>query len=310
MKRTPVTPADIARSVIAVPPLARNAQLDLDGDANRALLSHLRAGGVTSVLYGGNANLYHIGMRQYAQLVEELPTWTADDTWIIPSIGPSYGQLLEQAQLVRDAGYPTAMVLPLASPATPEGTLTGLRHAAAALAAPVILYIKWDGYLTAEQVASLVDDGVVCGIKYAVVRADPRVDPYLEALLDVVDARLVISGIGERPAIVHVRQFGLPSFTSGSVCVAPRQSTALLEALRAGREDDAERLRQHFLPLEDLRDALHPARVLHDAVTLAGVADMGPMLPLLSGVSEGDRATVEAAARALLRREGAFAPAA
>ena len=305
MKKRSITPTDFAQSVIAVPPLARTAAFDLNREANRALLRHLHAGGVTTLMYGGNANLYHIGMRQFAELIEELPTWTADDTWIIPSIGPSYGQLLEHAALVRAAGYPTAMALPLASPATASGTMTGLRHTADALGAPLILYLKWDGYLTAEQVASLVDDGVVCGIKYAVVRQNPRSDPYLEELLDVVDARLVISGIGERPAIIHLRQFGLPSFTSGSVCVAPRQSTALLNAIRAGDDNEAERLREQFLPLEDLRDAVNPARVLHDAVTLAGVADMGPMLPLLTGVSESERAAVALAARELLRRNEA-----
>lgn len=306
MKSQPVTPADIARSVIAVPPLARNADLELDREANRALLRHLRAGGVTSVMYGGNANLYHISMRQYAQLIDELPSWASDDTWIIPSIGPSYGQLLEHAQLVREARYPTAMALPLATPVTSEGTMIGLRHAAEALAAPLILYIKWDGYLTVEQVASLVNDGVVCAIKYAVVRPNPHVDTYLSALLDVVNARLVISGIGERPAVVHLGHFGLPAFTSGSVCVAPRQSTALLHALQAGREGEAEELRQHFLPLEDLRDGLHPARVLHDAVTLSGVADMGPMLPLLARIDVIDRPAVEHAARNLLHREEAL----
>jgi dihydrodipicolinate synthase/N-acetylneuraminate lyase len=304
VKKSSVTASDFAQSVIAVPPLARKANFDLDQEANRALLRHLRAGRVTSVMYGGNANLYHISMRQFAQLIEELPTWTEDDTWIIPSIGPSYGQLIEHAQLVRAAGYPTAMALPLASPATPSGTMTGLQHAAEALGAPLILYLKWDGYLTAKQVALLVEDGVVGGIKYAIVRSDPGIDPYLQELLEVVDSRIVISGIGERPAIVHLRQFGLPSFTSGSVCVAPRRSTALLNAVRAGDIEEAERLRQQFLPLEDLRDAVNPARVLHDAVTLSGVADMGPMLPLLTGVSGSERTAVEHAARELLQHNG------
>jgi hypothetical protein len=39
--------------------------------------------------------------------------------------------------------------------------------------------------------------------------------------------------------------------------------------------------------------------VLHDAVTLSGVADMGPMLPLLTGISSAERERVAPVARAL-----------
>ena len=71
-------------------------------------------------------------------------------------------------------------------------------------------------------------------LKYAVVREDPLRDDYLRALLGEVEARWIVSGIGERPAIAHYRHFGLSSFTSGSVCVAPRGSMRLLRLLAEG----------------------------------------------------------------------------
>lgn len=303
MKTSRVTPRDLRRSVIAVPPLAHDADFELVEEPNRRLLRHLETGGVTTILYGGNANLYNIDARQYRQLLENLPAWAAEDTWLIPSMGPSYGQLLDHADVVREIGYPTAMALPFGGPATQGGTATGLRKAAERAERPLILYLKWDGYLSTDLVSELVADGTVCAIKYATVRRDPADDDYLRALLEVVDPALVVSGIGERPAVVHLKQFGLPAFTSGAVSVAPRQSTALLRALQEGRYQDAEALRQRFLPLEDLRDGIHPIRVLHDAVTDAGVADMGPMLPLLSNLEAGDRAHVASAAKALLAQE-------
>ena len=59
-----------------------------------------------------------------------------------------------------------------------------------------------------------------------------------------------------------------------------------------------------FQPLEDLRDALSPIRVLHAAVTLAGIADMGPMLPMLSTIAdEGNREAIAASANALLLQD-------
>jgi 4-hydroxy-tetrahydrodipicolinate synthase len=120
-------------------------------------------------------------------------------------------------------------------------------------------------------------------------------------VLSGVDRGLVISGIGERPAIDHLTRFGLACFTSGSVCVAPALSMALLQAIRAGNRAEATRLRELFMPLEDLRDAHSPLRVLHEAVRLAGISDTGPMLPFLSNIEEpAVVAAIEKAATALL----------
>jgi dihydrodipicolinate synthase/N-acetylneuraminate lyase len=116
-----------------------------------------------------------------------------------------------------------------------------------------------------------------------------------------------VSGIGERPAIAHLRDFGLKSFTSGSVCVAPRGSMRILALLKEKRYAEAQALRAAYLPLEDLRDAHGPIRVLHDAVTLAGIADMGPMLPMIANLGAQQRGPVEAAAKALLEHDRSLA---
>ena len=95
----------------------------------------------------------------------------------------------------------------------------------------------------------------------------------------------MISGIGERPAITHLRQWGLPGFTTGSGCLAPAMSAAVFSACRAGKFADAERVRSRFLDIEDLRDAWGPARVLHCALEQAGIADTGPIPPFISELS-------------------------
>jgi dihydrodipicolinate synthase/N-acetylneuraminate lyase len=299
MKIDAVSAADLSRSVIAVPPLARTADLRLARAANASLVRHLEAGGVRTLLYGGNANLYHVGLYEYAALLDELESIASPATWVIPSAGPDLGKLIDQAQILRARRFPTAMALPLTFPMTMPGVATGLRRFAEALGRPIVVYLKAEGYLTPELVKSLVDDGIVAAIKYAIVRKDPREDAFLSRLLDLVDRRLVVSGIGERPAIVHLRDFGLAAFTSGSVCVGPRGSTQLLAACQRKDWATAERLRERYLPLEDLRDAHSPIRVLHEAVTLAGIADMGPMLPLLSNLEPEHHGAVQAAARAL-----------
>lgn len=310
MKTTPITPADLARSVIAVPPLARRADLSLDRDANRAIVRHLEGGGVRSLMYGGNANFYHLGVSDYARTVDALAEIVGADTWLLPSAGPDYGKLIDQAAILRTRAFPTAMLLPMTFPFTDAGLAEGIRRFTDALGKPAVVYVKADPYAKPATLGALHREGRLVAIKYAVVRQDPSRDAYLDAILQELPREIVVSGIGERPAIVHLRDFGLPSFTTGSGCIAPRSSMALLALLKSRRYEEAEKVRADFLPLEDARDALSPIRVLHDAVTLAGVADTGPMLPLMSGLSADERARVAPVARELLARDRARAAAA
>ena len=303
-------PSDLA-GVYAVPPLARQrgARAPLDLDANDAILDHIRGGGVTRLLYGGNAFLYHITLDDYAELLGWMAS-APDDLWMIPSVGPSFGRALDQAGLVKAFPFPCAMLLPCADPRDAEGLEAGARDIAQRAGVPLILYLKdrdnWgkDEARGLEAVGRLVADGVACGLKYAVVRADPGVDPYLEALLQHVDRRFVISGIGERPAVTHLEQWRLTGFTTGSGCLAPALSEAIFEACGRGDFDTARALRSVFLPLEDRRDDWGPARVLHAAVALAGIADTGPIPPFVSALPAEQQRTLAPIAQALYHANG------
>ena len=61
MKTTPVGPEDL-RGVFAVPPLARKPDVtrSLDFDENELIVHHIVNGGITRLIYGGNAFLYHV----------------------------------------------------------------------------------------------------------------------------------------------------------------------------------------------------------------------------------------------------------
>jgi dihydrodipicolinate synthase/N-acetylneuraminate lyase len=287
-------PSELA-GVYAVPPLARQAGVRraIDLPANDALRDHIVGGGVTRLLYGGNAFLYHVSLDDYAELLG----WMAgapDSLWMIPSIGPSFGRAIDQVGLLRVFPFPCAMLLPCADPRDAEGLEAGAREIVQRAGIPLVLYLKdldnWgrDHARGLDAVARLVRDGVAMAIKYAVVRADPSVDPYLEALLARVDRNVVISGIGERPAVVHVEQWGLPGFTTGSGCVAPALSQRVFDMCARGDFDSARQARELFLPLEDRRDAWGPARVLHAAVDLAGIAPSGPIPPFVSALTASE----------------------
>lgn len=292
MKTSPVTLAD-RQGVIAVPPLCRREDFSFDWEQNAKLVSHLRSGGVTRLMYGGNAFLYHVTLEEFEQLLD----WLAgldDSLWAIPSVGPSFGRLMDQAPLLRRHRFPCVMALPCADPRDASGLENGLRRFAAAAETPLIVYLKEESNFGPDllagldAVARLVRDGICVGIKYAVVRKNPAVDPYLEALIERVDRQWVISGIGERPAIAHLQTFQLPGFTSGSVCVAPALTQQIFECCQRGDWAAAAALREYFLPHEDLRDGWGPARVLHASVALAGIAATGPIPPFVSGL-DADR---------------------
>jgi dihydrodipicolinate synthase/N-acetylneuraminate lyase len=291
MMNGPIALQDLA-GVFAVPPLPRrtDGRRTLNLDAAECVARHIEAGGITRLLYGGNAFLYHTTLGEYEALVDWLSDF-ADTRWPIPSVGPSFGRAIDQAQLLKRYAFRTVMVLPCNDPRDARGMEAGMREIAAAAGVPLILYLKSeDGFGSDREagldaVGRLVDEGIAVAIKYAVVLDDPRRDPYLDGLLRRVDRRRVVSGMGERPAIVHMRDFALPGLTTGSGCIAPRMCTALFERSNEKDWPGAEELRVRFMALEDLRDAWGPARVLHHATELAGIAPTGPIPPYVSALA-------------------------
>lgn len=301
------TPARLQQSVIAVPPLARDSQLRVAAAPNQAMIRHLEEGGINILLYGGNAVFYHIRGSEYADVLQLLVESAAASTLVVPSIGPAFGTMMDQVEVLRDFDFPTPMVLPARDIADQAGIARGVRLAAEKLGKPVVLYLKFNHWLSPALVQRLESDGVISWIKYAVVRDDPSEDDYLRSILDVFPQQRVISGIGEQPAIVHMRSFGVCGFTSGCVCVAPRRSMQMLRAIAAGDDEKADRLRSRFGTLEYLRNAINPIRVLHRAVSAAGIAETGPMLPLLGELSQEEEERTAEAARDLLKWENELA---
>lgn len=303
MNTAEITSQTLSSSVISVPPLARNEDASLNHGENQKIIRHLEAGGVSTLLYGGNAILYHVALSEYAELLQMLAESAADNSLVIPSVGPGYGTMMDQAAILREFDFPTAMILPTRDVVTSEGVMTAVRNFVEAYGKAAVLYIKHDGFIEVDAVKQLMDDGLISWIKYAIVRENTSNDDYLRSLVDTVGSSRIVSGIGEQPAIIHLRDFGLTGFTSGCVCVAPKLSMDMLRAIKASDFETAEQIRQTFEPLENLRNEINPIRVLHTAITEAGIATTGPLIPLLSRVRDKDRARIRQAATELLEAD-------
>ena len=297
--------------VFAVPPLARTAANGraIDFEQNARIVRHIAQGGISRFIYGGNAFLYHVTLAEYEQLLDWQADMQGDGQLLIMSAGPSYGRLMDQAPLLRRFAIPCVMILPCGDPRDATGLERGLREFAEASGAPLMLYLKEETNMGVDlmagldTVAKLVDEGICIAIKYAVVREDPGEDKYLDELVKRVDRSKVISGIGERPAVTHLRKWGLPGFTTGSGCLAPTLSAAVFTACRKGDYAEAERVRARFIDFEDLRDAWGPGRVLHQALELAGIANTGSILPFLSELSAEQKNRIRPVVEKLLTKQ-------
>lgn len=308
--RHSVTPSDLAASVMAVPPLARTAEGEFSDVGNAAMLRHLREGGVTTVLYGGNALAQHWPVKVYADWLDRLAVMASEDTWLLPSVGPDAGKLMDQAAILKTRRFPVALLVPMGPPLTHQGMGEALRRFHGECGVQLLVYVKTDGYIPASLLDQLLAEGVVFGVKYAVPRQPGEDDPFLREILAAIGSDRVISGFGEPPAIPHMLKDGLAGYTAGCVCIAPSMSMALLTALKRGDRAEAERLLQPMRPLEDLRGAINEIRVLHDALGLSGVADMGPILPPMTPVEVEHRGRLAVAAQDLLTAEQNFRAAA
>lgn len=300
MKTQPFSSDQLRTSVIAVPPLARDADLKINPAENAKIIRHIEGGGVRSLLYGGNAVFYHARLSEFASLLSMLADTAGDDTVVVPSIGPAYGLAMDQADVLADFEFPTVMLLPSRDVVDQAGIATGVRHMAEKLGKPIVLYLKFDRWLAPSIIKSLEADGVISWIKYAVVLDDPANDPYAKEVMQVFPKERMVSGIGEQPAIEHVHDMGMQGFTSGCVCVAPAKSMEMMHAIHAGDLAKAESIKKWFSPLEDLRNEINPIRVLHHAVEAAGIAKTGPLLPMLSGLSDGEVAKISSAVQSML----------
>jgi dihydrodipicolinate synthase/N-acetylneuraminate lyase len=250
------------------------------------MVGFLASAGITSFTYGGNANLFHVTRSELSAALDQVVDVAPADAWVLPSIGPDFGKARDQIPLILERDFPTAMLLPSSAPSTQRGFVEGIRRLAGEFGGPLVIYLKSDELVGVDGLERLMREGFICAVKYAVPRQDTLVDPYLKAMVESCGADRIISGFGERPAIDHWRGFGIKSFTSGLVCVAPHLCISMLAALNAGRFSDAEIIRAQFLPLDELRDEHSPITVLHAAVASLKIAETGPLSPLLSSIDD------------------------
>ena len=124
--------------------------------------------------------------------------------------------------------------------------------------------------------ARLVDAGLVAGIKYAVISGPKERGSYLRKARRAVGwSRLIISGISERPAIVHLRDFGEQAVHGP--CASDRGIDAPARRPQGGLAPP--KLREAYTARGHPRRIV-PIRALHEAITPPASPNR-PVLPQL-----------------------------
>jgi 4-hydroxy-tetrahydrodipicolinate synthase len=285
MKTDAVTPEDLVRSIMALPPIARSKDGRIAKSECRKIIDWLSSAGVTTFMYGGVANLFNGALSEYAAILDVIEEQMPLGAWAIPAVGPDFGKAFDQIAILRGRQFPTAILLPAAA-VTSAGVATGLRRLSDALGKPLMVFFKSADYLTPGDAAALLADGVLCCVEFGVGAGPDAGTSYLSALLaQTGTAERIIDGAGER-TIVGLSVYGIRGYTSGSGVIAPHLSMALLRAIRDGDMVKAEALRELFLPFEHLRQSHGPVPVLHDGVRFAGIADTGPIGPFFESITD------------------------
>lgn len=295
-------PDGIGSGPIANMPIALTADLAVNIDASLQLVWHVRAGGVRTLLFGPSANFVSFGMAQFSAAVDVAKAAAVDGP-VILSIGPELGRMLDQAAIVERSGLRHIMVLPIHHPADTHGTADGIRHIAARLGHGVIVDLIRDSHVRPVTLRKLVDEGAVSAVRYSVAASNPGDDGYLDRVIEIMGRERVISGVGEPAAMDHLAVRRLATMTSGAAVIAPRNVQRTMGAIAAGDYESARTLMAPAIAFERVRTMLGSIQVLHDAVSFAGIAAMGPQMPMVSKVKDKYRAEFEAVTRALLEAD-------
>lgn len=109
-------------------------------------------------------------------MLDLLADAAGEGTRVIPAIGPDYGKMLDQARILAQTRYRTAMVLPLGGFTTSEGVEAGLTRIADTAGMPLTLYVKSENYIDVKALARVIDRGTLIAVNYAIVREHPADD--------------------------------------------------------------------------------------------------------------------------------------
>ena len=238
----------------------------------------------------GTSEFQSLSADEVVELVRITREASGPDAQIFAPVGLQVGHAKEIGRRSIEAGADGIMFMPFVHPYMSDaGARDYYLEVIDAVEAPALVYRKGP-IPTDDLLLDLADDPRVVGIKYAV----NEMHGFRTTMLADGGRIEWLCGSAERFAPFYML-VGASGYTTGAGNLAPHVTLAMHAAMAAGEYDEALRLQQVLLPIEDYRARAgdsYNVSMLKYAMTLIG-ADFGPPRAPQRQLTDAERAEID-----------------
>jgi len=283
--------SSLLRTVHLVPLTAYDADGQINVPVQAAHITSMYAAGMRVYLpAAGTSEFQSLSADEVVELVRITREASGPDAQIFAPVGLQVGHAVEIGQRSMEAGADGIMFMPFVHPYMSDaGARDYYLEVIDAGEAPTLVYRKGP-IPTDDLLLELADDPRVVGVKYAV----NEMHGFRTTMLADGGRIEWLCGSAERFAPYYML-IGSPGYTTGAGNLAPHVTLAMHAALAAGEYDEALRLQEVLLPIEDYRaragDSYNVSMLKH-AMTLVG-AECGPPRAPQRQLTDAERAEID-----------------
>ncbi|MED5402149.1 MAG: dihydrodipicolinate synthase family protein [Planctomycetota bacterium] len=283
--------SSLLRTVHLVPLTAYDADGQINVPVQAAHITSMYAAGMRVYLpAAGTSEFQSLSADEVVELVRITREASGPDAQIFAPVGLQVGHAVEIGQRSMEAGADGIMFMPFVHPYMSDaGARDYYLEVIDAVEAPTLVYRKGP-IPTDDLLLELADDPRVVGVKYSV----NEMHGFRTTMLADGGRIEWLCGSAERFAPYYML-IGSPGYTTGAGNLAPHVTLAMHAALAAGEYDEALRLQEVLLPIEDYRaragDSYNVSMLKH-AMTLVG-AEFGPPRAPQRQLTDAERAEID-----------------
>jgi 4-hydroxy-tetrahydrodipicolinate synthase len=288
-------------TVQLVPITAFDESGELALDPMRQLTARLYDAGIRCFIpCAGSAEFHSLDSDEIVTSIGMTREATGEDTRIMCPVGGPLRQAVSLGERALDAGADAVLVMPLAFPyLSNEGARDYYVSLMEQLDCPTLIYKKAE-IPSDDLLLELADHPNLIGVKYAVndIDAFNHIVQHDEGRIDWY------CGSAERFSPFFALA-GSPGYTSGAGNLCPRITLAKHAALAVGDWNEAMRLQQLILPIEDYRarcGSSYNISFLKYAIQLTGL-NFGEPRPPQRQLTDAERAEIDALVPPILEAE-------
>lgn len=273
-------------------PLTAYSETGIHADRQAAHISRMVDGGMRVFLPAAGTSEFHsLSADEIVELVRITREAAGPHVTIFAPVGQQVGFAIEVGKRAVEAGADGIMFMPFGHPyLSDRGALAYYREVMQQVAAPVMIYKKAE-VPSDNLLLELARDEQVVGIKYAV----NNIHQFRQVVLRDKSTTEWLCGSAERFAPFFMLA-GSRGYTTGAGNLCPRLTIAMHQSFCAGAIEEAMRIQELILPIENFRardaDSFNISMLKH-GLKLLGL-DFGPPRPPGRVLTSSEEQEIEA----------------